>query len=53
MVWFGNLDVSKLVKQKVLFQNIISNGKKKKWERVREREYNIFFIIWIYDISQL
>lgn len=35
MVWFGNLDVSKLVNQKVLFQNIISNGKKKK---MRESE---------------
>lgn len=36
MAWFGNLDVSKLVKQKVLFQNIISNGKKKN-ERERKR----------------
>lgn len=37
MVWFGNLDVSKLVKQKVLFQNIISNGKKKMRESERKR----------------
>lgn len=43
MVWFGNLDVSKLVKQKVLFQNIISNGKKKN-EREWEKESIISFL---------